>query len=125
VLSSNEFVSGPGAAAIAASTPFASCIPAVKAASVTSSRFELCGFGTDIRGRYGDRSVRVGMPAGSLTLYCGSFPGVVESIERGLLGLQADVRIVLEHPPREVAGNRFDHVIRLAGLEEPGDNGVP
>jgi hypothetical protein len=65
------------------------------------------------------------MPAGSLTLYCGSFPGVVESIERGLLGLQADVRIVLEHPPREVAGNRFDHVIRLAGLEEPGDNGVP
>jgi hypothetical protein len=23
-----------------------------------------------------------------------------------------------------MTGNRFDHVVRLAGLEEPGDNGV-
>src|SRR5438552_9827608 len=51
-------------------------------------------------------------------------PRVVQAIECGLLRLEANVRVVLEHPPRELAGNRFDHVIRLAGLEEPGDNGV-
>ena len=32
------------------------------------------------------------------------------------------MRIVLEHPPRQVSGDRFDHVIRLAGLEQPGDD---
>lgn len=34
------------------------------------------------------------------------------------------MRIVFEHSPREVSGNRFDDVIRLASLEEPGDNSV-
>jgi hypothetical protein len=48
----------------------------------------------------------------------------MKSIKRGLLRLQADVRIVLQHPPREVTRNGFDHVIRLAGLEEPGDDGM-
>ena len=32
---------------------------------------------------------------------------------------------MLQHPARQVSGDRFDHVIRLAGLEEPGDDGVP
>ena len=52
------------------------------------------------------------------------FSRLVKPVECGLLRLQPDVRIVLQHPPREVAGDRFDHVVRLAGLEEPGDNGV-
>ena len=32
---------------------------------------------------------------------------------------------MLQHPPREVPGDRFDDVIRLAGLEQPRDDGVP
>src|SRR5678816_1264931 len=47
----------------------------------------------------------------------------IKPIECSLLRVEPDVRIVLEHPPRDVAGNRFDHVIRLAGLEKPSDNG--
>jgi hypothetical protein len=50
--------------------------------------------------------------------------GLVEPIERRLFSLQADVRIVLQHPAREVPGNRFHHVIRLASLEESGDHRV-
>lgn len=49
----------------------------------------------------------------------------VKPIERGLLCLQPNVRIVLEHPPREMARDRLDHVVRFAGFEEPGDDRVP
>lgn len=49
----------------------------------------------------------------------------IQPVERILLRLQADVRIVLQHPSRQVARDGLDHVVRLAGLQEPGDDRVP
>src|SRR5687768_5920536 len=40
------------------------------------------------------------------------------------LGLEALVRVVLQHPTREVPGHRFDDVLGLAGLEQVRDNRV-
>jgi hypothetical protein len=39
--------------------------------------------------------------------------------------LEPLVRIVFQHPPRQVPGDRFDDVLRLAGLQQIGDDGVP
>ena len=50
---------------------------------------------------------------------------LVKPVQCRLLRRQPYMGIVLQHSPREVAGDRFDHVVRLAGLEEPGDDGVP
>ena len=49
----------------------------------------------------------------------------MKPIERGPFRLQADVRIVFQHPPREVPCNRLDDVIWLASFEEPRYDGVP
>jgi serine/threonine protein kinase len=38
----------------------------------------------------------------------GNLRSIVMPIECGFLRVQPDVRIVLEHPSREVSGNRFD-----------------
>jgi hypothetical protein len=55
----------------------------------------------------------------------GGLSGSIQPVERLLLCVQANVRIVLKHPPREVAGDRLDNVIGLAGLEQPRHNCVP
>ena len=55
----------------------------------------------------------------------GGLRGQVKLIERRLLRVQSDVRVALEHPSRKVAGDRFDHVVRFAGFQEPGDDRVP
>lgn len=34
------------------------------------------------------------------------------------------MRVVLEHPPRKVTGNGFDHMIRLSGFEQASDDRV-
>ena len=52
-------------------------------------------------------------------------PGGVESVERLALGVDPDVRVVLQHAAREVAADRFEHVIRDAHLGELSDHGVP
>jgi len=34
------------------------------------------------------------------------------------------MRVMLQHPSREMSGDRFDDVLRLAGFEKIGDNSV-
>jgi NTE family protein len=40
------------------------------------------------------------------------------------LGLEPLVRVVLQHPPREMSGDRLDDVLRFARLEQIGHDGV-
>ncbi|MEO7191824.1 MAG: hypothetical protein ABI051_12285 [Vicinamibacterales bacterium] len=35
------------------------------------------------------------------------------------------MRVVLQHPPRQVAGDRLDYVVGFTGLEQTGHNRVP
>ena len=52
-------------------------------------------------------------------------PGGIQGIERLALGIDPDVRVVLEHAPRQVAADRFEHVIGHAHLGQFGDQRVP
>ncbi len=52
-------------------------------------------------------------------------PGGIKSVERLALGVDADVRIVLQHPPRQVTADRFENVIGDTHLGELGDHCVP
>jgi hypothetical protein len=52
-------------------------------------------------------------------------PSGVQRVERPALGVDADVRVVLQHPARQVAADRFEHVIGDADLGELGNDGVP
>lgn len=45
------------------------------------------------------------------------FPTLLQTCEHLTLGLEPLVRVVFQHPPREVPGHRFDDVLRLASLE--------
>ena len=52
-------------------------------------------------------------------------PGGVQGIERLALRVDPDVRVVLQHPARQVAADRFEHVIGHAHLGQLGDDRVP
>jgi len=55
----------------------------------------------------------------------GASPQVVQRIERLALCVDPDVGIVLQHPARQVAADRFEHVIGHAHLGKLGDGRVP
>src|SRR5437899_12900629 len=42
-----------------------------------------------------------------------------------LLGRQANMRIVLEHPARQVPGDGLDYMIRLPGFEQSRHDSMP
>ena len=52
-------------------------------------------------------------------------PSGIEGVERLALRVDADVRVVLQHPARQVAADRFEHVISHAHLGQLGDDRVP
>jgi len=51
-------------------------------------------------------------------------PGGVEGVERLTFRVDADVRVVLQHAPRQMAADRFEHVIGDAHLRQLGYDGV-
>ncbi len=53
------------------------------------------------------------------------FPVRVQSLQRLALGLQPNMRIVLEHLARQMARNRFEDVVGYSHFRELGDDGVP
>jgi len=65
--------------------------------------------------------VRVCSP---VALYLAAFCGL-KALKRRLLRSQADVRIVLQHPPRQVPRDRFHDMVRLASFQQSRDDSVP
>ena len=49
----------------------------------------------------------------------------IQGIERLAFRVDANVRVVLKHPARQMAADRLEHVIRDAHLCEFGDDRVP
>ena len=52
-------------------------------------------------------------------------PQVVQGIQRLPLRVDPDVRVVLQHPARQMTADRFEHVIGHAHLGQLGDDRVP
>ena len=49
---------------------------------------------------------------------CSGLRSRVQPIERGLLRIETDVRVVLKHPPREMSRDRLNQLIWFAGLQQ-------
>ncbi|ODS54081.1 MAG: hypothetical protein ABS36_11585 [Acidobacteria bacterium SCN 69-37] len=52
-------------------------------------------------------------------------PRFVQRVERLPLRIDADMRVVLQHPPRQVAADRLQDVVGHAQLRELRDDRVP
>jgi hypothetical protein len=51
-------------------------------------------------------------------------PGGIEGVERLALRVDSDMRVVLQHPARQMTADGLEHVVRHAHLGKLGDHRV-